>query len=152
VDRSLPLHGTKHGSARINSRRRWLGLARPRFNSLVAGLRRERIFVWYLADAPRDLYVLGWRIPPIQGVPRALIDCAPQQGFDLGCDGSTLLHAAPEGGDKLIRFYGTGCGMTRVLPGSPAVSTSRYLLGQAVDRYFHFTTQPVGSLRHNSTC
>jgi hypothetical protein len=105
-----------------------------RFECVVDGNGRERVFTWYLADAPRELYEATARVPRVLGVARALLDCALQYGFGAGRDGAMLLHAAPEGGDRLLRFYEAGCGLVRIPPEAPRVSPARAQDG----RYFHF--------------
>jgi hypothetical protein len=96
----------------------------PRFRCTVDGANRDRSFVWYLSDAPEEHY-RKLRIEPMQGVARALIDTALQARIDLGFDAAALLHAAPEGGGKLQKFYEKACGMTRVVGGSERISALR---------------------------
>jgi hypothetical protein len=85
----------------------------PDFNCTVEGVSGSRSFVWYLSDAPAECYHdLGIR--PARGVAKVLIDTALQTRLEMGLDGASLLHADPRGGEKLLKFYETGCGMLRV--------------------------------------
>jgi hypothetical protein len=95
----------------------------PRFHCHVMGQQGVRTFTWFLADAPTEVYddVLQTSFR-VRGVATALIDTAIQSGLDLNTDGSVLLHADPKAGEKLVKFYGQRCGMTRLATGDPPVS------------------------------
>lgn len=70
-------------------------------------------FVWYLSDAPIELYAQR-QIPQASGVASALLDIAIQTRLDLLGDAAIFLHADPAGGAKLIRYYEDKCLMTRL--------------------------------------
>jgi hypothetical protein len=107
----------------------------PRLNCTVFQERRDRGFGWFLADAPKEVY--GQLNAPIaKNVALALLDTGIQAALDSGQDGTFLLHAAPEGGDKLIRFYGEKVGMQRLPAGEPAITNIFRRSGS--DEYFHF--------------
>jgi hypothetical protein len=97
----------------------------PKFHCNVGGEVRERVFTWYLSDAPSEVYERVLQIDPIRGVARALIDTAIQSGFDMGADGTLLLRADPKGGPKLVNFYSGKCNMTQLSSTNPPVSTAR---------------------------
>jgi hypothetical protein len=86
----------------------------PRFRCDVGGAVQDRTFAWYLADAPKVFYTDVLKVVPVKGVATALLDCAIQTGFDAGQSGETLLHADPNGGEKLTNFYLTHCLMRQV--------------------------------------
>lgn len=86
----------------------------PRFFCHVEGVKQDRTFVWYLADAPRAFYTDVLCVAPVKGVATALLDSAVQAGIVSGGDGSTLLHADPKGGQKLTDFYVNRCSMRQV--------------------------------------
>lgn len=78
--------------------------AAPAFMCNVRGIKRDRAFVWYLADAPSELFE-RFGLPAVHGVASALIDTAIQARLDLELDAETLLHAAPTGGRRLQDYY-----------------------------------------------
>jgi hypothetical protein len=86
----------------------------PQLKCTVAGDSRERSFAWYLADAPKEVYTTLLNIPPAKNIALALLDCGIQAALDLNQDGTLLLHADPNGGTKLINFYGSTVGMQRL--------------------------------------
>ncbi len=88
-------------------------------------------FVWLLTAAPDAAYA-HYGIPPLS-LGKILLDTAAQVSLAVEADGHTLLHADPLGGDALIRFYGSKCGMSQ-LPGDIKISVLRKNDG----RYFEF--------------
>lgn len=117
----------------------------PQYRCSVAGASRQRAFAWFLADAPTEAYVwLG--IPAVKNVALALLDCGIQASLDLGSDGALLLHAAPQGGTKLHRFY-TRAGMARLPEGAPPI-TPFFRRGKS-EQYYHFDA--TGSKRFCQT-
>lgn len=96
----------------------------PKFSCNVNNDIRQRTFAWYLSDAPTEVYD-ALKIERIRGVATALIDTAIQSGLDLKGDGTLLLHADPEGGTKLVKFYGQKCGMMQLPNPHPPISTWR---------------------------
>lgn len=107
----------------------------PGFTSNALGQMRRRSFVWYLSDAPSEVYtnILGRH--PIRGVAHALIDCSIQAGLTQCGDGMLLLHADPNGGIKLQKFYQEKCGMTQLPKGAPRISPLRF---NPSEEHFHF--------------
>jgi hypothetical protein len=101
----------------------------PILNCAVSGNFCDLGFCWYLSDAPAEAYRQVLKIPPIKGVAAALIDCSIQATLDVSGDRTHLLHADPNGGDKLISFY-KGCNMTQLPathPQDPAPDARRSL-------------------------
>lgn len=96
----------------------------PRLESTVEAEQRPRMFTWYLADAPGELYAT-WEVAPLRNVATGLLDTALQLASHHGQDGEMLLHAAPSGGSRLLRFYSRTCGMTCVSKSSTRISLSR---------------------------
>jgi hypothetical protein len=107
----------------------------PKLNSQVDewGLRG---FAWYLADAPLEAYREVLKRPYIFGVAKALLDCAVQATVDGDGSGELLLHAASEGGDKLINFYETKCSMTKLEKCDKVVTKFR---SYPRNEFFHWT-------------
>lgn len=106
----------------------------PRFFTDALGVRRLRTFAWYLADAPVEYFnTLGRQ--PVKGIARALVDCAVQAGYDDGQDGTLLLHADPNGGQKLTDFYANRLKMTQLPSSAPRVSTLRWANSE---EHFHW--------------
>jgi hypothetical protein len=108
----------------------------------VQGQERERVFAWYLSAAPEELYTEDWKLSPIKGATKALIDCAAQTGFDLGTDGEFLLHADRAGGEKLRNFYAAQ-GFIALAGTDPPVSSLRGLLRHQTDEYFFMPAKHV---------
>ena len=107
----------------------------PQLNCTVLKERRDRGFGWFLADAPREVYE-QLKTPAAKMVALALLDCGIQAALDLGQDGTFLLHAAPEGGDKLVRFYEHKVGMQRLPQDEPAIT--RVFRRWNSNEYFQF--------------
>jgi hypothetical protein len=64
------------------------------------------VFVWYLADAPREALECRFHRPTIPRLlGRIALDTAVVHAMQDGQDGRTGLHAAPEGGDRLLKWY-----------------------------------------------
>lgn len=97
-----------------------------------------RGFTWYLADAPSEVYEEVLKRPYVFGVAKALLDCAVQATFDNDGSGEMLLHAASQGGEKLIDFYGNKCGMTRLEKCDKVVTKFR---NYPRDEFFHWTAE-----------
>jgi hypothetical protein len=102
--------------------------------------RRRSTYVWYLTRAPSS--VLGARgllspaqIPKFPGV--LLLDAAICISLNSGWEGRVGLHAAPEGGDKLLRFY-TDNGMLALDAKRPAPKALRALDEPDNDGRFFF--------------
>lgn len=97
----------------------------PDYNANVMGSKQGRAFVWYLADAPKELYsTLG--LAAARGVATTLLDSAVLNRLDLCLsDVCTFLHAAPEGGPKLLRYYKETAKMTQIQGDWPRISLGR---------------------------
>lgn len=108
----------------------------PRLHCNAFGTRRHRGFAWYLADAPGEAYTHLLRRPYIKDVAKVLLDCGIQAALDRGEDGTFLLHADPNGGDRLKAFYKVKCKMDQLPAGAPAI-TALFRRGNT-DEYFHF--------------
>jgi hypothetical protein len=106
----------------------------PGFVTNAFGQNKRRSFAWYLSDAPRELYTELLRRHPVRGVAHTLIDCSVRAGLEFGGDGALLLHADPQGGEKLQRFY-RDCGMTQLPSGDPKISSLRF---SPSEQHFHF--------------
>ena len=107
----------------------------PQLNCVVSESRRKRGFCWFLADAPRAVYE-KLNVPAAKNVALALLDSGIQATLDVGQDGTFLLHAAPEGGVKLTRFYQDKVGMQRLPVAEPAIT--RVFRRGGSNEYFHF--------------
>ncbi|ARN21873.1 hypothetical protein A4W93_19305 [Piscinibacter gummiphilus] len=107
----------------------------PQLNCTVLEERRDRGFGWFLADAPKEVYD-ELKVPAAKGVAMALLDSGIQAALESGQDGTFLLHAAPEGGEKLLRFYEQKVGMQRLSIDAPAIT--RIFRRRGSDEYFHF--------------
>jgi len=107
----------------------------PLFNCAVHAVSRPRGFAWYLADAPKEAYQQVLKTNAVKGVAGALVDCSIQATGDVGSDMMHLLHADPNGGNKLESFY-IKCGMVQLPanhgPITPLLRRSR------PQEYFHF--------------
>lgn len=77
----------------------------PKFFCKAFGESRKRGFAWYLSNAPEEVYTEILGINPVSGVATALMDCGIQASLDAEQDGTFLLHADPNGGDKLRSYY-----------------------------------------------
>lgn len=107
----------------------------PALKCTVFEENRDRGFGWFLSDAPRELYTkLG--APAAKMVALALLDCGIQATIQSGLDGAFLLHAAPEGGDKLLRFYTEKVRMER-LPSNEPPFTPIFRRSKS-NEYFYF--------------
>jgi hypothetical protein len=95
----------------------------------------QSVFLWYLADAP--LLALE-PVLTLDEIPKMLgtlcLDVAVTHSFSENLDGRTSLHAAPEGGDKLMKWYAKR-GMTNLPLTAPKPSRLRSNDG----RYFYYT-------------
>lgn len=107
----------------------------PQLETLVHGEARRRAFVWYLSDAPGEVYADILNMPPVFGVAKALLDASIQAAIEAGDDGAVVLHADPNGGPRLQQFY-TKCGMVALPSGHPAISTFRGLRNWIPTEYF----------------
>jgi hypothetical protein len=89
-------------------------------------------FLWYLSSAPGEVFSsFGYSRP--SGLGEVGIDiCIVEALRKYGYDGGVWLHAAPEGGDRLMNWYNTTLGMSR-LPEDLPLSYSRRNDG----RYFY---------------
>ncbi len=108
----------------------------PQLTCNALGSTRDRGFAWYLADAPGEVYRDVLKSPRVKGVATALIDCSLQATLEASGDGTHLLHADPNGGEKLVEFYGQRCRMTRLPPTNGPVTWLR--LTSSPTEYFHF--------------
>lgn len=106
----------------------------PKFNCNVHNTYIKRAFAWYLADAPSEFYRDTMNVAPVKGVAMTLLDSVIQSGLDAGGNGCTLLHADPNGGQKLVDFYTQKCGMVQLEPGQAVVS---FLRRWNIEEYFH---------------
>lgn len=112
-------------------------IAHRSFKCTVRKVKRRRLFTWYLADAPSEIYggALLPEQPRLQGVAKALIDTSIQISLASGFGGEILLHACEKGGAKLIKFYRDGCRMIQLDSSDPIISFFR--ANQARDRFFY---------------
>ena len=108
----------------------------PQLHCTALGSTRHRAFAWYLADAPKETYAELLQRPPVSDVAKALLDCAIQAALDLGEDGSLLLHADPNGGPRLRRFYCDRCRMDQLPVGAPPITP--LWRRSHTEEYFHF--------------
>lgn len=115
----------------------------PQLPTTVHGVQRDRGFGWYLSDAPYEAYQQILRTAPVKGVAAALIDCSIQATLDCGSDGTHLLHADPNGGDKLVRFYRDDCKMTQ-LPATHGPITPVFRRANPAE-YFLFNDVEAGA-------
>ncbi|MFM9970690.1 MAG: hypothetical protein ACKVQK_20050 [Burkholderiales bacterium] len=91
----------------------------------------DTVFVWFISSSPADVLVqLNVPEPPKLG--RICIDTALVCSENLGTRGRIGLHCAIAGGDPLLRFYESACGLYR-LHESIRLPESRRNDG----RYFH---------------
>jgi hypothetical protein len=100
----------------------------------IADRRRSASYVWYLSGAPASAFA-GREAPKL--VTAATLDMALTMSLNGPADGRLWLHAAPEGGDRLLEWY-QNRGLEQVpqitrLPG-PAVRPRRN-----DGRYFRLT-------------
>lgn len=105
----------------------------PRFSCSLQGVVGERTFAWYFADAPTSFYTKVLGVGPLVGVAAALLDTAIQSGLNMRANGSILLHADPNGGNRLADFYLQRCKMTQLSMDSPPISAFRR---KNIDQYF----------------
>lgn len=105
----------------------------PEFNCRLENVTRPRTFAWYLADAPMPFYRDALGVGPVVRVAAALLDTAIQSGVGTSSDGSVLLHADPNGGQKLADFYLHRCKMRQLPLDSRPISPLRR---KHVDQYF----------------
>lgn len=108
----------------------------PLLECNIAGKKQERGFVWYLSDAPKEVYE-SFDIPPVSGMATALLDSAIQLSCSIGGDGTLLLHADPSGGEELCAFYRSR-GMEQLKPKGGPVTTLRRL--HKSEEYFVFSS------------
>lgn len=114
----------------------------PRFHCNAFGQARHRGFAWYLSDAPVEAYKQILKCPPIRGVAMALLDCSIQASLDDPLDGTHLLHADPNGGEKLVSFYTGRCKMQQLPPNQDPISVI-WRRGHS-EEYFHFDAVQAG--------
>lgn len=62
-------------------------------------------YMWYLSSAPQQIFIDIFRDDIIEGVAKSLIDCAIRASYDEDGDGALLLHADPNGGVVLRKYY-----------------------------------------------
>ncbi|WP_145701894.1 hypothetical protein [Azospirillum baldaniorum] len=102
-------------------------------------------FLWYLSTAPDPcikVQTRGGRIDSPGMLGLAALDVALTLSLHSPCNGRMWLHAAPQGGNALLHWYGLSAVANRVpsesygtLPGAP-------FMGRRNDeRYFAFTTE-----------
>ena len=65
----------------------------------------SKTYTWFVSSAPQCFYEDYFKELKLDGVGKALFDAAIIASYRAGLDGSLLLHADPEGGKGLIRFY-----------------------------------------------
>lgn len=121
----------------------------PEFHCTLDNVSTTRTFAWYLADAPASFYRKILEIEPVLKVASALIDTAIQCGLDNGKDGSLLLHADPNGGQRLADFYLKRCKMTQLSLGIPPISPFRR---KNVDQYFHMSAATAAAFTADFDC
>lgn len=68
----------------------------------IADRRRSASFLWYLSGAPASAFE-GRPVPKM--ITAATIDMAVTISLNGAADGRLWLHAAPEGGDRLLEWY-----------------------------------------------
>ncbi|MNJ30261.1 hypothetical protein D3C77_248580 [compost metagenome] len=107
----------------------------PKLHSNIHRQIRHRALTWYLSDAPDEVYRQIFKIPTVQMVARALVDCSIQAALDEGEDGCLVLKADDAGGAKLDKFY-RRCGMQNLPKGHPPVTP--LFRRSKPERYFHF--------------
>jgi hypothetical protein len=95
-------------------------------------------YVWFLSTAPRE--ALRPHLPDAD-VPKALgqaaLDVAITESFFAGRSGRIGLHAAAEGGDRLLDWYVQGRKMQRFPAAKPMPTVARVNDG----RYLFYTAQ-----------
>lgn len=106
--------------------------------------RKKSVYVWYLADAPRNEFSRVTGIPQ-EDVPRpiasALIDVALAESFTRQQKGRAGLHADPVGGARLAQWYTEQVGMTP-LPAKKTLPPTIALAEESDNdgRFFYFNT------------
>jgi len=121
----------------------------PQFHCSVGNVVGSRTFAWYLADAPISFYRDVLKVEPIVSVAAALIDTAIQSGLDAGMNGSLLLHADPNGGQRLANYYLQRCKMQQLPLNSPPVSPFRR---KQVSQYFYMDAARAAAFSADFDC
>lgn len=102
---------------------------------------QDAVFAWFLAVAPHEGMVRQLGVRP-KKIGQALMDMVLTQSKLLGYGGRAGLHAAPSGGDELLRYYTTTIGLQR-LPQSAPLPGVREVMGND-GRYF-FADEPTAN-------
>jgi hypothetical protein len=121
----------------------------PQFQCTLDNIFGPRTFAWHLADAPVSFYRDKLKAQPVVQVAAALIDTAIQSGLDSGMNGSLLLHADPNGGQRLANFYLQRCRMTQLSLDSPPLSAFRR---KNVDQYFYLSAAGAAAFSADFHC
>jgi hypothetical protein len=108
----------------------------PGFECKVDEAVDNRNLIWFLSDAPREVFsqMVPCQPPPVK-LAQVLLDTAIIGAAGLRNTKETILHADVGGGEKLIMFYETICGMVRLPLDNGSISKMRT---KDVDRYFYF--------------
>lgn len=105
--------------------------------------RKRSAFVWFLTTAP-EAALRRLESPPMgrDDVPKRLgtiaLDVAVTHSFNTGRRGLVALHAAPEGGERLLAWYRKQ-GMTALQEGKRLPRGFRRLIAPNDGRYCYFT-------------
>lgn len=106
----------------------------------------HKTYTWHLSNAPEEVYrdLLGEVY--VYGVAEALIDCAIQASYHVESDGSLLLRADPNGGERLQKFY-RKCSFDQVKIGNGRISNYRW---RNNTQYFHLSMENAKSFCENN--
>lgn len=121
----------------------------PEFECTLDHVSGKRTFAWYLADAPVSFYRNVLNTDPVVSVAAALIDTAIQSGIEAGMDGSLLLHADPNGGQRLANFYLQRCKMKQLSLDSGPLSIFRR---KNLDQYFYMSAAVAAAFSDDFDC
>lgn len=97
----------------------------PKFGCTVGEKFEHRNFIWFFSDIPKEASRQLFKINRFRLIPRLLLHTAVTDRTDTNNSNEAILHADPNGGERLINKYMVNYKMTRLVDQKKPISRSR---------------------------